>query len=131
MGGSRRPGHLGARAEAGVGEAGPAQAIERRPVAIAPLRLPVGAEGAAEVGPLVPGEPEPAQLLEDADLQAGPDAGWIEVLDAHHQRPPGGPGRQPGQQRGAGVAEVEGAGGARGEAAAVAHQVGAPVGEWR
>ncbi len=42
-----------------------------------------GRAGTAHVRPLVPVEPEPAQLLEDPGLEPRPDPRPVEVLDAH------------------------------------------------
>jgi len=94
-----------------------------------PLALGVGAEGAAEVGALGPGEAEPAEVFEGGGGVFGPAAGAVEVLDPHHE--PGGAGPFGGDGEGAGVAHVEKAGRRGGEASATGcgHD-GAREGSW-
>ena len=121
VGGVRRLGglgDLGAGAEARVGEPRRAEAVERRRVASAPLRLPVRTVRTAHVGPLVPVDPEPAQLLEDAGLEPRTHPRAVQVLDPHRQDAPPGSHVQPGEQRGPGVPQVKGPGGTGGESSA-------------
>ena len=59
---------LGARAVAPVEEVAAARRVERRLVERRPLRLPVRAPRPADVGPFVPVEAEPAQVVELARL---------------------------------------------------------------
>jgi hypothetical protein len=98
-----------------------AELVERRGVVPSPLRLPVGPVGATQVGPLVPVEPEPAQLVQDPRLHAGAHPRAVQVLHAHQPGAAAGAGVQPGEQRRPGVAEVERTGRTWGEAAAGGH----------
>ncbi len=78
------------------------------------LALPIRPPRAALLRPLVPIEPEPAQIVEEARLGVGDHARAIEVLDAHDEGRVRGARVEPRQQRRARVAEVDGARRARG-----------------
>src|SRR5690606_26137190 len=92
-----------ARTRARVGVERRERGLVERPA----LGLPVGPVGTADVGALVPVEAEPAEIGEEAGLELRPRAAAIDVLDAHHEGAAGRPGVEPGEERRAGVAEVE------------------------
>mgnify|MGYP003694725645 CR=1 FL=1 len=80
------------------------------------LRLAVGPARAADVGPFVPVEPEPAQVLEDALLGLLRRTLGVGVLDAEDERAVVPAREQPVEERRARVADVELTGGAGSEA---------------
>ena len=94
---------------------------ERSLVVVVPFALEVGRVGTAHVGPLVPIDSEPAQLVEIAVYRLRDGAGSVQVLDPEDELPVQAPRPPPGDQGGAGVPQVEPAGGARCEAASVGH----------
>ena len=79
------------------------------------LRLPVGAVGPADLGPLVPVEAEPAQRVEQRQIAFLAVAFGVGVLDAKDEGATGVPGIGPVEQRGADHADVRGARGRRAE----------------
>ena len=103
------------RAEAVVGLAAGEQLVGVRGVEVQPLRLAVGAGRAADVGPLVPLEAEPAQVLQDAVLGLFRRSLGVGVFDAEDERAVVAAREQPVEQRRAGVADVQRAGRAGGE----------------
>jgi hypothetical protein len=119
---SRRDSQSSARATGG-GERG-----ERLRVVRAALALAVGAVGTADVGALVPVEAEPAELVEVAVDGAGTVRGPSRSSTRSTKRAALRPRAGPGQQRGAGVAEVERAGGRGREAPADRALRGCPPG---
>ena len=115
------------RAEAVVRAAAPRPASLRdRRVAIEPLGLPVRAVRAADVGPFVPVEAQPSQVVEDAVLGFARRSLRVGVLDAQHERAAVAARQQPVEQRRARVADVQMSGRTRREADA--HRVGRPRG---
>ncbi len=56
---------------------------------------------------LVPGEAQPLQVVEDGGEILGPDAGVVDVLEAHEEAPATGAGEVVGDASGQRVAEVE------------------------
>ena len=106
------PGALGVEllpgAEAAVGLALGQQALGVGPVAGGVLAL--------EERALVPGEAEPAEPVEDDPGVRLGAALAVGVLDAEHEGAAGVPGVEPVEERGAGAADVEVAGGRRSEA---------------
>jgi hypothetical protein len=54
-------------------------------VDLRPLRLTIGAVGAADVGAFVPGEAEPVERVEDLLLGGGDEAGAVGVFDAEDE----------------------------------------------
>src|SRR5205823_3007970 len=83
-----------------------------------PLHLPVGPPGTAHVRPLVPREPEPAQIAEDDRLVLGGAPLLIGVLDPEDEGPARLPRPEPVEERGPDAADVEVAGRGGGEAEA-------------
>ncbi len=80
---------VGPRAGAGIHPFRRLQTIERGAVQRQALRLDIGSGGAADVGPFVPVESQPAQILEDGPAGLVANPGHVEVLDfegrpAHH-----------------------------------------------
>src|SRR5690606_23666350 len=125
----RQLGDLAAREEALVHAAGRHEPRQRLLVERPALRLEVGRVGPAYVRTLVPVESEPGELLEVPQHRLRARAGTVEVLDAHQESAAAQPGAGPGEERGAGVAEVQPAARRGGEASAVAgHLAGAPPG---
>ena len=100
------------RAEAVVGVPAGEQLVRVRGVEVQPLGLAVRAAGAADVGPLVPVEAEPAQVLEDALLGLLGRSLGVGVLDAEDEGAVVAAREQPVEERGARVADVQLAGGA-------------------
>ncbi len=80
-----------------------------------PLRLAIGTVRPADVGPLVPVEPEPAQVFEDARLGLARRPLGVGVLDAEQERPVLAVRQQPIEERRAGVPDVQLTGGAGSE----------------
>ena len=74
-----------AGAEAAVGRARLEQELDVLAVDRGALALAVGPVGTADVGPLVPGESEPAQGLEDHPPRLGGRARSVGVLDAQDE----------------------------------------------
>ena len=102
----RRRAHVGPRAEARVEQPGRLEPCERDVVERAALALPDGRA--------VPVQAEPLQIAQLARLDLVARAGAIEVLDAQQAAAARRARPQPGQERGAGVADVEiAAGGGR------------------
>src|SRR5258706_4186404 len=104
-----------------------AQTCQRGLVEGGALRLAIGAAPAQivagpRVGTLVPSQAQPGQLFQLARRQARSDAGPVEVLDAQGESATLRPGPQPGEDGGPRVAEVQLAGRARGESAALGHR---------
>ena len=63
----------------------------------------------------VPVEAEPGEVLEDGGVERGAAAGGVDVLDTEEEAPAGRARAARGEEGGVGVAEMEEAGGARGE----------------
>lgn len=80
--------------------------------------LVVGTGGAADVGAFVPGEAEPAQVVEDFVGAAGLYARQVEVFHAEDELAVLEADLKPGQESGAEIAQVERSGGAGGVASA-------------
>ena len=113
--------HLGqalGRAPAVVRVAVRDELLDIRPVGVQPLALPVGRVGAADIGALVVGQPQPGQRVEDLLLAALDVAGLVGVLDAQDEPAAGlaGPGEV--EQRHVGGPDVRVAGGRRGDTGA-------------
>ena len=68
----------------------------------------------------LPGEAEPAQVLDHGRDEIEPEPDGVEVVAAQQQGPAGGLGAALGEPEGAGVSEVQVPGGRGGQAAAVA-----------
>ena len=100
------------RARAGKRTPGGEQPFDRCVVAGRALALPIRRERAAPIGPFVPVEAQPREVLEDARLGARRHARAIEILDAHDERAAAAARIQPGEQRRACVANVQAPGGA-------------------
>src|SRR5262249_45573487 len=91
------------------------------------LHLAVGAMRAAHLGPLVPGEAEPAHVAEDDLLVLRGAALLVGVLDAEDEGAARAARPEPVEERGADAPDVEVAGGRGGEAEArFAGRHGAP-----
>ena len=103
------------RAEAVVRVAAGQQLVRVRRVEVQPLGLAIGTVRPADVGPLVPVEPEPAQVLEDARLGLARRSLGVGVLDAQDERAVLAVRQQPVEERRAGVADVQLPGGAGSE----------------
>lgn len=117
VGGGGGAGDVGAGAGAGVDELEVAEAGESGVVEVEALRLGVRGLGTADVGAFVPVEAEPAEVGDGEFGHAGADTGAVEVFGAEDDAAPCPAGKQPGEEEGAGVAEVEAAGGRWSEAA--------------
>jgi hypothetical protein len=98
-----------AGAETGIGEVLGREMGQGRPVGRAAAALGRGF--------LVPIQAQPGQVLADLLGLAGPAAGRVQVFQAQNQPPPGPARLQPGQPEGPGIAQVQAAGGAGGQAA--------------
>src|SRR5262249_32161118 len=74
---------------------------------VQPLRLPVGSDGTADAGSLVPIETQPAQIVQDRVF--GLDARTIDVcvLNPKDECPAAAPGEQPVEERGANIADMK------------------------
>ena len=113
VGGERE---VAAGAGAGIGEAGGEELLEGGEVE-------GQAVGLAELG--VPGEAEPEEVFAHGGGELGARALGIDVFVAEVERAVGGAGALVGDEEGAGVAEVEKAGGRGSEAAGVGRSAGA------
>ena len=107
--------------ERGIGEVARDQRVDRRRIAVEPLGLPprphaarVAAER-AERGPLVPGDAEPGEILEDPARGLVGGARLVGVLDPQ-QEAAALPRERPVVERRARAADVEVTGRGRGEA---------------
>ena len=98
------------RAEAVVRVIARQQLVGVRRVEMQPLGLAIGTVRAADVRPLVPVEPEPAQVLEDALLRLARRSLGVGVLDAEDERAVLAVRQQPVEERRARVADVQLAG---------------------
>src|SRR6185295_2759330 len=117
--GERQARQVGARDPAGEETPGRGEVFERLFVERGAARLLVGSEWAADrVGPLVPIEAEPAEVLFGRRGHAGHGARRIEVLEPPDEGPVAAADRKPGREGGPRVAEMEEPGGGRREAAA-------------
>jgi hypothetical protein len=65
----------------------------------AALALPIRAKRAADIGPFIPGQTDPAQSIEDHLLGVGARSGLIRVLDAEHKCATGALGERIVEQR--------------------------------
>ena len=101
---------LRSRAEAVVRRVGVQQLFRVRLVEVQPLGLAVRTERAAEIGPLIPVETEPAQIAEDRRLRLAGRALGIGVLDAQNERAALPAREEPVEERRARVAHVQLAG---------------------
>ena len=97
-----------------VAACAPAARPSRGSVRAAPTGS-TGPNGPPTSGPLVPVEAQPAEALEDAGHHVGRRALDVGVLDAQDERAAGAAGVQPVEERGARAADVQVAGGGRGE----------------
>ena len=82
-----------------------------RPVDMGALGLPVRPPVAAFLDALVPVEPEPPEILDDAALRLRGRPLGVRVLDAQDEGAPISPGEQPVEERRAGIADVQVTGG--------------------
>src|SRR5918993_1841842 len=79
------------------------------------LRLPIRPMRSADVRPLIPREPQPAQVVVNGRLRRAGRALDVRVLDAQDERPARSPGEQPVEQGRTRIAYVEVPGRAGGE----------------
>ena len=119
LGGPVRGEFLG-RAVAGIGQVHGEQAlggggVRRQPLHLAIRRVRPAGGLAGDLGPLVPGEAQPVETVEDVLLELDRAAGLVRVLQAQDERAAGVPGVQVVEQRRPGGPDVERAGGARGD----------------
>src|SRR5690606_25031939 len=101
---------LGRRTEAVVGLSALEQRPRRARIEVDALALPVRPERAADVGPLVPGQSQPAQFGQHRLGQGVARTFAIGILDAEHERSLVTPRDEPVEQRGPRVADVQLAG---------------------
>ena len=94
----------------------------RRAIAIEPLRLEIRRVRAADLRALVPIDPQPAQAIEDAGDHLGLRALDVGVFDAQDERAAVTAGIQPVEESGARAADMQVAGGRRGEPEARGHR---------
>ena len=92
------------------------QAVKVLPVDAAPPALHVRSVGTADIGPFVPVQSQPAEIVDDGLGATGPVARAIQVVHAQYEWRGRRSGAEPCQQRRAKVAEMEGTGGAWREA---------------
>ena len=104
------------RAEAAVGVPRPKERCGVRAVEIEALRLAIRSQRAAHLDALVPVETHPAEVLQDFRLRLPGGPFEVGVLDAEQEDAALAPGEQPVEQRRSSVADVQMAGGRRGEA---------------
>src|SRR5579864_1321289 len=76
-----------------------------------PIGLSIGTVCAANIGTFVPIEPQPFQILEQRSLETRFTALNVGVLDAQHHRAALLPRKEPVEQRGTGIADVQMSGG--------------------
>src|SRR4029077_13189825 len=94
-----------------VGVAAGDETMRHDAMTIEPLRLDVGTKVTADARTLGPLEAEPAQAVENAADHLVGRAFEIGVFDPQHEHAAGAAGKEPVEQRGAGAADVEIAGG--------------------
>lgn len=99
---------LGARAKAGIGEAGVLQLVQGALVQVEAIVLVVGA--------FVPLESQPGQVVDQLGGKLGALAAVVQVLDAQHDAAALAAGRKPRAQAAEHVAQVHAARGRRGKA---------------
>src|SRR5215469_6188429 len=109
-----------ARAAARIDEAAVAEFAPRVDIEIAPLALHVRTKSSAGIGPFLPGQAEPAQILEHGVNEFGPGALKIQILVAKNKFAACGAGPLVGHPEGSRVAEMKVSGRRRSEAAAIA-----------
>jgi len=117
--GGRGAGEVFARAGAGINDAGDAKLREGVEVKRAAFALGIGAEGAAAVGAFLPVKAEPMEVFEHRGNEFGPGTGGVEVFVTENEGSAIGGGALLGDPKGAGMAEVQQAGGRGCEAPAV------------
>ena len=103
------------RAEAVVGGPGAEELLGVRLIEVQPVGLPIRSARPAHVGPLVPIETEPPEVADNRRLRLAGRAFGVRVLEPEDEDAVGSARKQPVEQRGARVADVELAGRARGE----------------
>ena len=111
VGGARRLDHVPARPGAGVDQARGMEALEGGPVKRDPAALVVGCVRPAQIGTLVPGEPDPAQVLQHRRREVQAVARRVQVVVAQDEGAPGIAGPLLGDPERPGMAEMEVAGG--------------------
>jgi hypothetical protein len=72
-------------APAVVGMAGFEQPLDKRPVGLQPFGLSIGRAGTADIGPLVPGQAQPVQGVEDLPLAVLLQPRAVGVLDPQQE----------------------------------------------
>jgi hypothetical protein len=97
---------FGRRAEAMVGVPGGDQLVRVRRIQVEPLGLSIRAVRAADVGALVPVEPEPPQVFEDARFRVARRSDRVGILDAQNERAVLAVRQEPVEQRRPGIAHV-------------------------
>jgi len=117
--GGQSAGEVFARAGAGINQAGGAELLEGGKVTRAALTLGIGGEGAATVGTFMPLKTKPAEVFEHGGNEFRPGTGGVEVFVAEDKGSGVGDGALLGGPKGAGVAEMQQAGGRGSEASAV------------
>ena len=90
-----------------VGRPGRQEPLDRRPVALAPLRLVVGGIGAAHLRPLVPVDAQPPQAVQDRGQGLLDVPLLVRVVDAEDELAAVPPGEEPAKQRGPHAADVQ------------------------
>ncbi len=115
FGGVAQRARLLGRAVVEVGVAAAHELLGNLAVTVVPLRLEVRSVGPAHIRPFVPGQPEPAEPVEDARHHLVRGALGVGVLDPQDERAAMPTREQPIEQRGTRAAHVQVAGGGWGE----------------
>ena len=95
------------RAEAEIGLAFLHQSLGVLAIQLEAIALAIGCVRAADIGTLVPIDAEPLEIVEKLVLEARLAARKIGVLDAQHHDAAGLTGKEPVEERSAGVADVQ------------------------
>src|SRR5262249_37740841 len=93
--------------KAQIGFVLPDQSLSMFAINRQPVRLTIRAKCAADVWAFIPIEAEPLQVVNELAFEAGFAAIEVGVLDAQHHRPALLPCKQPIEERGPGVADME------------------------
>src|SRR5262249_21149238 len=112
--GARNAGDLGSRAVAEIGMAGARKQVQVGLVERSAAGLLIRCRWLGGAWSFIPGNAEPAQVVEHGFAGAGLDEGWVEIFDAKHQGSAERASAGCAEQERCSAAEMQGAGRGRG-----------------